>query len=99
VERLECVSDQGKLVRPVSIDRGLADTGTGGDRFDPERAVAKLAELIERGLENDLAGTLDSGYLFETFTYRCETLTFYSGRTSETRRIPHGHRECPLHRE
>ena len=56
---LEGVGDQSQLVGPVSIDRGLTDAGTTGDGLDPEPAVANFTELIEGGLEDDLAGPLD----------------------------------------
>jgi hypothetical protein len=44
----------------VSIDRGLTDTGTGSDGFDPEHAVANVAKFIEGGLERSIRGSMVS---------------------------------------
>ena len=52
LERAEGVLDEGELARPVPVDRALADAGPSCDRLDRQRAVADLAQLVERGLED-----------------------------------------------
>src|SRR5262249_38965075 len=52
LQRAESVLDQRELAGPVPIDRALPDTGPGCDRFDGQRAVPDLTELIDGRLED-----------------------------------------------
>src|ERR1035441_5388520 len=61
MEGLESVRNQRQFVSPVPIDRRLADTCSGGDRFDPERAVPDFAQLVECSLQGDPAGSVHAG--------------------------------------
>src|ERR1700722_9371834 len=61
MEGFESVSDQGELVGPVPIDRGLPDSRTAGNGLDPKGAVPDFTELIERRLQYDLTRSFDPG--------------------------------------
>ncbi|HET9897848.1 MAG TPA: hypothetical protein VFQ44_23200 [Streptosporangiaceae bacterium] len=50
---LESIGDQVKLVAPVAVDRRLADLRAGRYRFNGERTIANLTQLVERGLPDD----------------------------------------------
>src|SRR5579885_1767883 len=60
LKQLKRIGYQGDLVRPMTIDRGLADAGPPRDTFDGKRAITRLTEFVENRLQNHLSGALDS---------------------------------------
>ncbi len=60
LEQGDGVGDELELAVPVAVDGGLADAGPAGDALDRERPVPDVGELVERGLEDHGARSLDA---------------------------------------